>query len=536
MSGVIPEVRPMVKSSVLSLRLFVSVYFGILLLTAGVSVWFASIYGEASWAASAMATGVLSTFGLLGIALTFMLGRWMLRPLQIVTRYTANVLDGVYDKDDEAALASVMPGLGGMVGELSSRFKERLGFSNSILEGLPVPICIVDTDQNITFLNKECLEMIGSNEDPESYYGRKISQIFYKDDRKSLIGTCMEENSRTMNREAVFKHVDGSDINVLANLFPLSDVEEVVIGGCCLYLDTTELKRREAEILRQNERIATAASEATLVSEELATAATQLEGLVAKAREGTCAQTDRTGETATAMEEMNATVLEVARHAQDAAGDADEARSRAELGATIVTNVVEAINEVAGHAGELKSSMEELDERAEAIGKVLGVIEDIADQTNLLALNAAIEAARAGEAGRGFAVVADEVRKLAEKTMQATNEVHTAITGIQDGARKNVKATEVAVQSVQKSTEMAGQSGDALNSIVTVAEATADRVRSIATAAEQQSAASEEINQATMDVSQVCGQTDLLMVDASEAIVRLANLAEKLSKVIREMQ
>ena len=120
--------------------------------------------------------------------------------------------------------------------------------------------------------------------------------------------------------------------------------------------------------------------------------------------------------------------------------------------------------------------------------------------------------------------------------MQATNEVHAAITGIQDGARKNVKATEVAVNSVAKSIEMASQSGEALTSIVAVAEATADRVRSIATAAEQQSAASEEINQATMDVNTVCGETELRMIDASDAIVRLAQLAETLSGVIRKMQ
>jgi len=519
-----------------SLRLFIGIYFGILLLTAAASVWFATAYGDSSWAATAVATGVLSVFGLLGIVLTLALGRSLFRPLKVVTNYITNILDGVYDRKEEEALVSSMPGIGELVGELSFRFKERLGFSKSILEGLPIPIVTVDTEQNITFLNKECLDMLGSYAKPETFYGRKISQIFYKDDRKSKIADCMDDDTRAMNLEAIFVHESGRDINVLANLFPLYDVEETVIGGCCIYLDTTELKRREAEIVTQNERIAIAATEATQVSEELAAAATQLEGLVSKAREGTCAQTDRTGETATAMEEMNATVLEVARHAQDAAMDADEARSRAAEGAEIVTEVVGSINEVAQHAGELKTSMEELDVRSESIGKVLGVIEDIADQTNLLALNAAIEAARAGEAGRGFAVVADEVRKLAEKTMQATNEVHSAITGIQDGARKNVKATEVAVNSVERSTEMAGRSGEALASIVTVAESTADRVRSIATAAEQQSAASEEINHAIMDVTKVCGETDLLMLDASVAIERLSQLAENLSKVIREMQ
>ncbi|QJB55041.1 methyl-accepting chemotaxis protein [Pseudodesulfovibrio sp. zrk46] len=524
------------KARNFNLRLFVGMYFGALMMTVAASIGFAFVYGDKPWAAMAVSCGFLVIFGLSGIALTFMLGRGMIKPVKTVASYVGHILDGVYDRKEEEALVGSMPGLGELVAELSSRFKERLGFSTSILEGLPVPICIVDTDQNITFLNRECLQMIGSNENPESYYGRKISQIFYKDDRKSKIADCMDDDTRYMNLEAIFIHEDGSDINVLANLFPLHDVEGKIIGGCCLYLNTTELKRREAEIVCQNERIATAANQATSVSEELAAAATQLEGLVSNAQQGTHVQTERSSETATAMEEMNATVLEVARHAQDAAINADEARTRAADGEGIVTEVVDAIHQVATHADQLKGSMEELDERSEAIGKVLSVIEDIADQTNLLALNAAIEAARAGEAGRGFAVVADEVRKLAEKTMQATNEVHSAITGIQDGARKNVQATEIAVDSVNKSTEMAGRSGEALAAIVTVAEATADQVRAIATAAEQQSAASEEINEATMEVTRVAGETESLMVEASEAIRRLSQLAGDLTKIIREMQ
>jgi methyl-accepting chemotaxis protein len=518
------------------LRRFVVLYFGTLLIVACASLGAAHVYAGAPWIATAISMGILSVFGLLGIGLVVMLGRVFVRPLGHVARYTAHVLDGEYELADEEGLAAALPGLGGLVSTLADQFKERLGFSRSILESLPLPCCIVDTEQNITFLNKECLLMLGSREDPESYHGRKISQIFYKDDRKALIGTCMEENSRVMNREGVFKHMDGSDINVLISLFPLSDVTGRVMGGCCLYLDTTELKQREQEIVSQNERIARAAEEATSVADELAAAATQLDGLVADAREGAGVQAERTGETATAMDQMNATVLEVARYAQEAAMDADEARHRAEEGAAVVTEVVSSIHEVASRAHELKASMEELDERAEAIGKVLGVIEDIADQTNLLALNAAIEAARAGEAGRGFAVVADEVRKLAEKTMQATNEVHTAVTSIQEGARQNVQATELAVGSVAQSTEMAGRSGEALKSIVLVADATADRVRSIATAAEEQSAASEEINRATMDVSRICSQTDSVMAESSQAIKQLAGLAESLAGIIREMQ
>ena len=131
--------------------------------------------------------------------------------------------------------------------------------------------------------------------------------------------------------------------------------------------------------------------------------------------------------------------------------------------------------------------MGELGKQAQGIGQIITVIEDIADQTNLLALNAAIEAARAGEAGRGFAVVADEVRKLAEKTMSATREVVDFVGAIQDCAQKNVVATDSAVKLVEESTGLAGQSGEALHAIVGMVQRTADQVRAIATASEEQS-------------------------------------------------
>jgi methyl-accepting chemotaxis protein len=518
----------MLQPTRFSLRLFTLTYFGSLVLLAGVHAAITLTEDAPLWP-GLIVSGCLAV---LGIGLCMYLNRTVVQPAASLAAFANDTLKGNYGSGDTIPNSP----LSAAVKELVARYKERLGFAHSILNGLPMPICIVDTKQHIQFLNKECLEMIGSTKELEYYHGKMISQIFYNDDRKSKIADCMDTDTRAMNLEAVFKHVDGSDINVLANLFPLHDVEDKVIGGCCVYLVTTELKRHEAEIVSQNERIAKAALDATKIAGELASATEQLQVVVRKAKSGTHIQTERIDETATAMEEMNATVMEVARHSIDAAEGAGEAREKAGEGAAIVTQVVSAIHEVATHADGLRSSMEELDNRSEAIGKVLSVIEDIADQTNLLALNAAIEAARAGDAGRGFAVVADEVRKLAEKTMDATREVHAAITGIQEGARENVKATMVAVESVNRSTEMAGRSGETLNAIVTMADTTADRVRSIATAAEQQSTASEEINRATMDISAVCNETDQLMTDASEAVDRLSRMAESLNSVIREME
>jgi methyl-accepting chemotaxis protein len=525
----------MFKNTPFCFKLSAGLYGATLLVSAVASAACFFVFGSASVSMSAVGA-MIAAFTLLGLVVMWVLHGALVRPAAVLSEFTGHMLDGEYGLADSDALAASVPGLGAQVGELASLYKERLGFARSILHGLPIPCAIVDTDQRLTYLNRECLDMLGSRDTPETYYGRMISQIFYKDDRRSKIADCMADDTRDMNVEAVFKHADGSDINVLINLFPLHDVEDRVIGGCCLYMNTTELKRHEREILSQNERISTAASEATAVSEQLGEASRKLGGLVDQARQGSREQTERTTETAAAMEEMNAAVLEVARFAQEAARDASAANEQAREGETVVGQVIEAIDEVSEHASGLKQSMEQLDHRAEEIGVVLGVIEDIADQTNLLALNAAIEAARAGEAGRGFAVVADEVRKLAEKTMNATSEVHSAVKGIQEVARENVRAPQTAVNSVTRSTELAGRSGEALASILSTTRDTADQVHSIATAAEQQSSASEQISAATSDVTRVCEETDELMVEASRAIEALAELARHLGAVVGGMQ
>jgi methyl-accepting chemotaxis protein len=180
--------------------------------------------------------------------------------------------------------------------------------------------------------------------------------------------------------------------------------------------------------------------------------------------------------------------------------------------------------------------MKELGAQAENIGGVMNIISDIADQTNLLALNAAIEAARAGEAGRGFAVVADEVRKLAEKTMSATHEVGTGINAIQQSAKTNIQEVGSAVSSIGEATGLADASGEALKEIVELATANSSVVASIATAAEQQSATSEEINRSIEEISRIVNETSSGMMQSSAAVQELSQTAQELNRVMDQLK
>ncbi len=275
-----------------------------------------------------------------------------------------------------------------------------------------------------------------------------------------------------------------------------------------------------------------AAMQIETVVERLTTASEQLASQVDEASRGADLQSERASETSTAMEQMNASVLEVARNASQAARGAEQAKLKAQAGAEIVQQVVASITHVRTKALSLKEDLGQLGQQAESIGKIMNVIEDIADQTNLLALNAAIEAARAGEAGRGFAVVADEVRKLAEKTMNATKEVGQAIKAIQEGTHLNIRNMDQAAGAVEESTTLADKSGHALREIVHLVDTATDQVRSIATSAEEQSAASEQISHSVEDINRVTAETSSIMSQSTQAIIELSKQAQNLQNLV----
>ena len=299
-------------------------------------------------------------------------------------------------------------------------------------------------------------------------------------------------------------------------------------------MQQAEAASREAQ--SKTEAMLVAADKLEQVGSVVSSASTELSAQIEQSDRGAAESAQRLSEAATAMNEMNATVQEVAKNAGSASNASAETKQKAEAGAQVVAKAVRSIDQVHQMSLELKDDMTRLNGHAQDITRIMGVISDIADQTNLLALNAAIEAARAGDAGRGFAVVADEVRKLAEKTMASTQDVGNAIKAIQESTAKSMTGVDQAVERIGEATELAGQSGAALEEIVATVEATGDQVNAIATASEEQSAASEEINQSIVQVNDMARQTAEAMAEAAKAVSDLAAQAQGLTNLIQELK
>ncbi|MEE1888293.1 methyl-accepting chemotaxis protein [Pseudomonas sp. 137P] len=239
---------------------------------------------------------------------------------------------------------------------------------------------------------------------------------------------------------------------------------------------------------------------------------------------------------ATAVHEMTATAQDVARNATQAAQAASEADRAANQGLDIVRDTSHSISELAAEIGRAVTVVQDLARDSENINAILVTIRAIAEQTNLLALNAAIEAARAGEQGRGFAVVADEVRNLAQKTQQATQEIQQMIQQLQLGTREVVKVMEDSQGKTDISVQQASRAAESLASITQAVSVINDMNTQIASAAEEQSAVAEDINRNVINIGQVAGEVAGGADESSQASAELTKLAEQQRRLINQFR
>ena len=268
------------------------------------------------------------------------------------------------------------------------------------------------------------------------------------------------------------------------------------------------------------------------ISTGIASASNQLHSTSAQIATGAEEVASQTNTVATASEEMSATSSDIARNCTMAAEASRQTTESANAGAKVVNETITGMSVIADQVRQTSKTVEALGSRSDQIGQIVGTIEDIADQTNLLALNAAIEAARAGEQGRGFAVVADEVRALAERTTKATREIGEMIKAIQSETREAVKAMEDGVHEVEKGAVSSQKSGHALEEILERINEVTMQINQIATAAEQQTATTSEITSNIQQVTEVVHQTARGADETAGAAAQLATQAQQLQNLV----
>jgi methyl-accepting chemotaxis protein len=273
-------------------------------------------------------------------------------------------------------------------------------------------------------------------------------------------------------------------------------------------------------------------SQTISISSTIASASTQLHETSEQIATGAEQVASQTVTVATASEEMSSTSSDIARNCLLAADTSKRSTESANCGASIVQETITGMVKIAEQVKNTAITVESLGARSEQIGQIVGTIEDIADQTNLLALNAAIEAARAGEQGRGFAVVADEVRALAERTTKATREIGEMIKTIQSETKSAVRAMEVGVNEVEKGTQLSQRSGDALQEILNEIEEVSMQINQIATASEEQTATTSEITANIHQVTEVIFQTAHGAEETASAAAQLSIQAAQLQKLV----
>ena len=265
---------------------------------------------------------------------------------------------------------------------------------------------------------------------------------------------------------------------------------------------------------------------------QIASAAEELSAVTELTSAGVNSQKVETDQVATAMNEMTATVQEVARNAEEASEAALAADQQAREGDKVVGEAIAQIERLAKEVGNSTEAMGHLKRESDKIGSVLDVIKSVAQQTNLLALNAAIEAARAGEAGRGFAVVADEVRSLAQRTQKSTEEIEELIVGLQSGTQQVATIMDNSRTLTDSSVELTRRAGGSLESITRTVSAIQSMNQQIAAAAEQQSAVAEEINRSVLNVRDVSEQTSAASEETAASSVELARLGTHLQMLV----
>jgi methyl-accepting chemotaxis protein len=452
---------------------------------------------------------------------------------------------------------------------LCAELMNKAAIGESLKKGLTCPILLTDMNALVTYANDEGAEIFGYTKE-EIENKLTIKEIFGSDKatQSTIAGHPVHNHvsfghdrqgnpKRVLASTSLLKDYKGAPVGVIISLVDLEKddqkqkemimnqshsiavaLQSLANGDLTVGRDTvdkdsylhelsvdldTSIKKLNNTLVRVQESVAATAS----ASNQISSSSVQL---AAGAQE----QNEQTNQLARAIEEMTKTILDTTKNSSLAAEAAKKAGSIAKDGGSVVAETINGMNRIAQVVRKSAETINALGKSSDQIGEIAQVIDDIADQTNLLALNAAIEAARAGEQGRGFAVVADEVRKLAERTTKATKEIAMMIKQIQKDTNGAVSSMEEGTKEVEKGKLLADQAGKSLNQIINGTEQVVDIITRVAAASEEQSSTSEQISRSIEAIGNVTHENSTGVQEiarASEDLNRLTiNLQELIAK------
>ncbi len=463
------------------------------------------------------------------------------------------------------------------IGQLTESFNtmvEKISMQIGYLDNIPTPIMIVDTEFNINYMNRKGAEVVGSTK--EDLVGKKCYDQFktgHCSTERCAVAQAMKTS--TIVTEETTANPNGNSLSIMYTGAPVKDKTGNIIGALEYVADVSDMKEREDYLARSTETILSAMElfaqgdlTANVTSERegddiaklfigfnqtvgnikniilqvkdaveaTASASTQISSSSEEMAAGAQEQTSQTAEVAAAMEQMSRTVIETANNATVSAEASREASDKANEGFVKISESKEGMNRIVSSTDTVGKNIFSLASKTEQIGEIAQVIDDIADQTNLLALNAAIEAARAGEHGRGFAVVADEVRKLAENTTKATKEIADKIRAIQAEAKEADVSMKEAGNAVKDGLKLNDEVGEVLSTILNNIDNVTSQISQVAAASEEQSATAEEVSTNIEAINNVANESAAGVQQIASASEDLNRLTENLSNLVEQFK
>jgi methyl-accepting chemotaxis protein len=511
---------------------------------------------------------LFNIFVVLIVIVVYIFSKMIISRLKRVTDFAIKVEGGNLDDSlNDETLDEI-----GLLSRSFDKMVEKIGVQISYLDNLPTPITIMDNNFNVEYINKHGASLVGA--DQNNLDGVKCYDLFKTDHcntAKCAVAQAMQKSS-TVTEETTARPL-GNEMEIMYTGAPVKDKAGNVVGALEYVADITEMKERENYLERSTEAILGAMNKfsqgdltATVTAERdgdaiaklfngfntsvaniknmieqvkeaveaTASASTQISSSAEEMAAGAQEQSAQTAEVAAAMEEMSRTVVETAANATNSAEASRSASEKANEGAEKLNASKAGMQQIVKATDTVGTNISSLASKTDQIGEIAQVIDDIADQTNLLALNAAIEAARAGEQGRGFAVVADEVRKLAERTTKATKEIAETIKAIQVEAKEANSSMEEAGVAVKSGMELNDEVGVVLTDILESVDDVSQQINQVAAASEEQSATAEQVSSNIESINNVANESAAVVQQIASASEDLNRLTENLSELVQQ--